>query len=142
MPIGSTPAKVNIEQDSMTPITKFLNSITSPLRLDSTPITGLMDLPESATKIITPDVCLQEATKQPQPVCADDGTHNKILQLSQPNGTTLNVPILLCNSNQQVAQYINEKGVNTICEYIALSVLSVLLFLCLYDGLMVFQLQY
>lgn len=120
---AATPAKASVEADTMTPMTKLLKSITSPsgdLYLDPTQFAGLLDMPGSAMKIqdsVAPSTSAASSqVHQPQSLSGSESSLNNVIQVSQPNGTTVSVPIVFCESNQQVAQYVNEKGVNTICE--------------------------
>ncbi|KAE8745742.1 hypothetical protein FOCC_FOCC007538, partial [Frankliniella occidentalis] len=113
LPDGVTPAKGIMEVDNMTPMTKLLKSITSPSNenyLDPTQFASLIDIPESATKFKekkSPVVEVPAVVPQgpPPPIVV-----NESYKIQMP--PTINY--VYCQSNQQISQYLNEKGVSTL----------------------------
>ncbi|KAK3907671.1 Protein NPAT [Frankliniella fusca] len=110
-----TPAKTIVEGDTLTPFSKLLKSITSPSSenyLDPTQFAALIDIPGSAAKSkdqnlpVVPEV--SNLVPLSQPSSNTDGTYTMV----QAQPPALNY--VVCHSNQQFSQYVNETGVNTL----------------------------
>lgn len=115
VPEGATPSKETSDGEVMTPMTKLLKSITSPngeLYLEPTQFANLIDLPASATKC--KENTSQPQMAQPQHSEAYPLSLKNIIEVPQPHGPPLHIPVVEC-SPTEVLEYSSQEGVSTLC---------------------------